>query len=146
MAYVVDDGNSTRPATPSEIAEHLGIKSCKDISCSEEKEHLRQEVVEHRRQMDYINDHAEEVHSMVLAGIDALMNFEKSDTIPTDSSFTPTTTQSLRGQTAIAPSRPSLSAGSIPGNTADAAIPRATSMEWNGSSVYENRDKFRRHV
>lgn len=38
--YVIDDGNSTRPANSSELAEHLGIEECEDPECTKEKEHL----------------------------------------------------------------------------------------------------------
>ncbi|KAF2242340.1 hypothetical protein BU26DRAFT_571023 [Trematosphaeria pertusa] len=37
VAYVVDASNSARPATPSEIAEGLGVDACLDAECTQEK-------------------------------------------------------------------------------------------------------------
>jgi hypothetical protein len=74
--YVIDDGNSTRPANSSELAEHLGIDACEDPECTKEKEHLRRHAAKHRRRLNYIREHREEVQSMIVAGIDSPVAFE----------------------------------------------------------------------
>lgn len=108
-AYMVDDGNSTRAATPSEIAQVLGIPSCSEVNCEEEKENLRRDIVQHRQRAKYIREHADEIQSMLVAGIDEPIASKASELVLTDSSFinpSATTTALLASMTAVTPSRP----------------------------------------
>lgn len=68
-AFVVDNGNVTRPATPAEIAANLDLRKCADDACTGEKESLRQQAVDERRQAEFLREHGEEVQSMMIAGI-----------------------------------------------------------------------------
>ncbi|KAH1622667.1 hypothetical protein KXX39_006777 [Aspergillus fumigatus] len=74
--YMIDDGNSTRPANSSELAEHLGIEECEDPECTKEKEHLQRHAAKHRRRLNYIQENRDEVQSMIVAGIDSPMDFK----------------------------------------------------------------------
>jgi hypothetical protein len=93
VAYVVDAGNSTRPAIPEEIAEGLGIDACLDIHCTQEKEKLRNDVVGHRKRQVYLNEHKDEVSSILAAGmpLQDLKSFEtgSSEMVLTDSPVAP---------------------------------------------------------
>jgi hypothetical protein len=93
VAYVVDAGNSTRPDTSEEIANSLGINACLDIHCTQEKEKMRNNVVGHRKRQVYLNEHKEEINSILAAGmpLQELKSFEtrSSEMVLTDSPVAP---------------------------------------------------------
>jgi hypothetical protein len=93
VAYIVDAGNSTRPATSEEIANSLSINACLDIHCTQEKEKMRHDVVSHRKRQVYLNEHKEEINSILAAGmpLQELKSFEtgSSEIVLTDSSVAP---------------------------------------------------------
>jgi hypothetical protein len=93
VAYVEDAGNSTRPATSEEIAEGLGIDACLDMHCTQEKEKLRDNVVGHRKRQVYLNEHKEEINSILAVGmpLQELKSFEtgSSEMVLTNSPVAP---------------------------------------------------------
>ncbi|KAF2732643.1 hypothetical protein EJ04DRAFT_304974 [Polyplosphaeria fusca] len=70
VAYVVDSGNSTRPATPSEIAAGLGVDSCLDADCTKERALLAGTAVGRRKRSRVLEEHRDEVDSLLMAGVD----------------------------------------------------------------------------
>lgn len=85
-AFVVDDGNVTRPATPDEIAENLSLQSCADDACTEERELLRRQAVDDRKEIEFMREHGQEVQSMMIAGIRQPVDvvFGESEMVVTD--------------------------------------------------------------
>ena len=70
VAYVFDAGNRTRPATPAEITNSLGIEACQDDHCTNEKRLVQIDAVGVRKRQNQLNQHREEVNLMLSAGID----------------------------------------------------------------------------
>jgi hypothetical protein len=120
--YVIDDGNSTRSANSSEVAEHLGIEECEDPECSKEKEHLRRHAAKHRRRLNYIREHREEMQSMIVAGIDSPMDFETAG-IPVSEVLTHHAKPTLYATTSIATAMPMR-----PGISVQTPVPQETGL------------------
>lgn len=70
VAYVVDTGNSTRPATPEEIAGSLGLHVCQDEKCTKEREYMRHNAVGYRKRREKVEKHRDHIESMALAGME----------------------------------------------------------------------------
>ncbi|GFF81417.1 hypothetical protein IFM62136_10490 [Aspergillus lentulus] len=120
--YVIDDGNSTRPANSSEVAEHLGIEECEDPECTKEKEHLRRHAAKHRRRLNYVREHREEMQSMIVAGIDSPMDFETAG-IPVSEVLTHHAKPTLYATTSIATAMPMR-----PGISVQTPVPQETGL------------------
>lgn len=94
----------------------LGTIIYDDHTCSEEKENLRWEIVEDRLNVD-----REELLSIGIVDLDGTMPLETPVPVMTNSSSSLTTLATLSIETAVAPSRPTRPAGSLPLNTGAAS-------------------------
>lgn len=60
----------------SEVAKHLRIKECEDPEYTKEKEYLHYYAAKHHHRLNYIQEHQEEMQSIIIAGINSLIDFK----------------------------------------------------------------------